>query len=99
MSCSLSPVLGGEGWGEGSFGEWRNFKIWPLTLTLSPEYRGEGTKASRSYCDSAALATCLSTPRTSNDPAPHKLFTAESYMHSPRTGGSTNFPGATARAA
>ena len=34
---SLSPVLGGEGRGEG-----RVFKKSPLTLTLSPEYKGEG---------------------------------------------------------
>src|SRR6185437_12005402 len=57
-SCPLSPVLGGEGWGEGpgvekrklregfrrpNLGDrGRQFAAWPLTPTLSPEYRGEG---------------------------------------------------------
>ena len=38
---SLSPVRGGEGWGEGRA---MQLAEWPLTLTLSPEYRGEGTR-------------------------------------------------------
>src|SRR6185437_15311177 len=42
-SGSLSPVLRGEGWGEGTGVELRNSPECPLTLTLSPEYRGEGT--------------------------------------------------------
>ena len=39
-SGPLAPVLRGEGWGEGRF---RVHKI-PLTLALSPTYRGEGTR-------------------------------------------------------
>src|SRR6185437_60235 len=39
---SLSPVLRGEGWGEGRFVELRPSREWPLTPTLSPEYGGEG---------------------------------------------------------
>ena len=39
---SLSPVLGGEGWGEGLSGELRYLQLPPLTPALSPEYRGEG---------------------------------------------------------
>jgi len=44
QTCPLSPVLRGEGWGEGLLPERRvrvNLKR-PLTPTLSPEYRGEG---------------------------------------------------------
>jgi glycosyltransferase involved in cell wall biosynthesis len=40
---SLSPVLRGEGWGEGRFADVRTPPEKPLTLPLSPEYRGEGT--------------------------------------------------------
>src|SRR6185437_9603735 len=40
---SLSPVLRGEGWGEGPFSRAAQFAKSPLTLTLSPEYGGEGT--------------------------------------------------------
>src|SRR6185437_3202110 len=43
--CSLSPVLGGEGWGEGPFlraTQLDAFALSPLTPTLSPEYGGEG---------------------------------------------------------
>src|SRR6185437_11801890 len=43
-SGSLSPVLRGEGWGEGPFSRGAHFPERPLTLTLSPEYRGEGTR-------------------------------------------------------
>ena len=41
ISGSLSPVLGGEGWGEGPFT--RAAQSAERPLTLSPEYRGEGT--------------------------------------------------------
>jgi hypothetical protein len=46
---SLSLVLGGEGRGEGPSVKLRHFAmkgqldVPPLTLTLSPEYEGEGT--------------------------------------------------------
>jgi len=49
LEClSLSPVLGGEGGGEGlcyfkSEISMSDFKT-PLTLTLSPLYRGEGIR-------------------------------------------------------
>src|SRR6185437_11382149 len=39
---SLSPVLRGEGWGEGRFVALRPSREWPLTPTLSPEYGGDG---------------------------------------------------------
>ena len=39
--CSLSPVLRGEGRGEGLLS---SANCGPLTLTLSPEYSGEGTR-------------------------------------------------------
>src|SRR5580693_1008864 len=42
-SGSLSPVLRGEGWGEGPGVGLRNSPE-RLTLTLSSEYRGEGTR-------------------------------------------------------
>ena len=44
-TSSLSPVLRGEGRGEGRIANGYNFHsaITPLTLSLSPEYRGEGT--------------------------------------------------------
>src|SRR6185437_8754843 len=46
-TCSLSPVLGGEGWGEGPGVKLRNPPELPLTLTPpnppSSAYRGEGT--------------------------------------------------------
>jgi hypothetical protein len=45
-SGPLAPVLGREGWGEGSFGERRNSNVRPLTPALSPEYRGEGARKS-----------------------------------------------------
>src|SRR6185437_6933196 len=44
LSGSLSPVLRGEGWGEGPFSRGAHFVERPLTLTLSPEYRGEGIR-------------------------------------------------------
>ena len=44
LSYPLSPVLRGEGRGEGPSSS-RSEE--PLTLTLSPEYRGEGTDCSR----------------------------------------------------
>src|SRR6185437_6776255 len=47
LSGSLSPVLRGEGWGEGPFSRGAHFPERPLTLTLSPEYRGEGTRKQR----------------------------------------------------
>src|SRR6185437_2358912 len=46
-SGSLSPVLRGEGWGEGPGVKVALLPEWPLTLTLSPEYRGEGTRATQ----------------------------------------------------
>ena len=46
--CSLSPVLRGEGWGEGfDSSEIRR----PLTLALCPEYRGEGTYSAHAPLD------------------------------------------------
>ena len=48
-SGSLAPVLGGEGWGEGPGEELSASAPLarpPLTPALSPEYRGEGAKAS-----------------------------------------------------
>ena len=48
MTDSLSPVLGGEGWGEGEINP-ADTKYLPLSLTLSPEYRGEGTRASHVF--------------------------------------------------
>jgi tetratricopeptide (TPR) repeat protein len=45
---SLSPVPRGEGWGEGLFCRATQPDERPLTLALSPEYRGEGTGAFRS---------------------------------------------------
>jgi hypothetical protein len=42
---SLAPVLRGEGWGEGFKIRDRRFALdstLPLSLALSPEYRGEG---------------------------------------------------------
>src|SRR6185437_7612635 len=41
-SYSLSPVLRGEGWGEGPFSRAAQLDQPPLTPTLSPEYGGEG---------------------------------------------------------
>src|SRR5207247_4574736 len=53
-TLSLSPVLGGEGRGEGLF--LRAEKRPPLTLTLSPAYRGEGrTRFDHSHPAMAAL--------------------------------------------
>ena len=43
---SPSPVLRGEGWGEGR-SRVAQLAERPLTLTLSPEYRGEGTRRLR----------------------------------------------------
>jgi len=51
--CSLSPVIRGEGRGEGFCS---SALCGPLTLTLSPEYRGEGTGA-------RARVACLRTRR------------------------------------
>src|SRR4051812_25084538 len=49
IAYSLSPVLGGEGRGEGPVArvcEQRRFaNRSPLPLTLSPEHRGEGTRS------------------------------------------------------
>jgi len=47
-SDPLSPVPGGEGWGEGPNvvrRDSRSFDVRPLTLPLSPEYGGEGNDA------------------------------------------------------
>jgi len=44
-SFPLSPVLRGEGRGEGL----NRYRLGPLTLTLSPEYRGEGTYLFESF--------------------------------------------------
>src|SRR5687768_15977055 len=61
---SLSPVLGGEGWGEGRpaalpgtirAARRKRRPRPPLTLALSPAYRGEG-KARRAAVDQVALA-------------------------------------------
>src|SRR6185437_1515811 len=43
LSASLSPVLRGEGRGEGPFSRAAQLAERALTLTLSPEYGGEGT--------------------------------------------------------
>src|SRR6185437_10419285 len=58
-SGSLSPVLGGEGWGEGPFSRRTQLDKPPLTPALSPEYRGEGANASphRSGIPSSRLAS------------------------------------------
>src|SRR6185437_4740166 len=48
-SDSLSPVLRGEGWGEGSFSRAARFPESPLTLTLTPEYGGEGMEEAAGF--------------------------------------------------
>ena len=127
-SCSLSPVLGGEGWGEGPFGSIAadqfsifNFQFsifnascdeelsaenckanianWsvlrqgsppdsrPLTLTLSPEYRGEGTGSCRASGFTLiemlvvlALAAILSTIVTVSMIGPFRAARAEDVI-------------------
>ena len=50
LATALAPsplYSGGEGWGEGRFSRAAQLYAPPLTLTLSPGYRGEGTGRSR----------------------------------------------------
>jgi hypothetical protein len=45
LGLAPSPPYSGErAGGEGPLGELRHPQEWPLTLTLSPEYRAEGTE-------------------------------------------------------
>src|SRR6185437_3646333 len=67
MSCSLSPVLGERARGARVRGRSREGRRSthhdsPLTLTLSPEYEGEGTRTARPYIPSFPDAKYASIP-------------------------------------
>src|SRR6185437_12911932 len=84
MINSLSPVLRGEGWGEGPAFDSRDIQHLPnrpLTPTLSPEYGGEG--------ESRAPDSALSTQSSALD-APHSaLSTQHSALDAPQSALST----------